>query len=304
MIDLAALTSLAAVERHGSVVAAADALGYTPSAVSQQIKRLHRSVGVELLERVGRGVILTEAGRRLVDEGGAVIAELERIQSDLHAQTAVVRGRLRLAAFSTAVRGLLAPALRSLQDEHPDLRVTLVEREPWEAIDLVAAGDADAGLVHSWGDVPLEIPEHVRAVVIGHDVADVLLPAGHPLAGRAHLTPDDLLDARWIATPEGTICRSWLVRMYVGTGRAPQIAHESMEFAGHVALVAADLGVALVPQLGRGPLPESVRAVPVTDPVPTREISLVHRRGMSRSPALAALLDQVHSAAGSTSVLG
>ena len=99
------------------------------------------------------------------------------------------------------------------------------------------------------------------------------------------------------------ICRSWLVRMYVGTGRAPQIAHESMEFAGHVALVAAGLGVALVPQLGRGPLPASVRAVPVTDPIPTREISLVHRRGMSRSPALVALLEQVRAAAASASAL-
>lgn len=298
MIDLAALSSLGAVSRHGSVVAAAESLGYTPSAVSQQIKRLQRSVGVELLERVGRGVILTEAGRQLVDGGSDVLADLERLQSDLRAGTGQVSGQLRLAAFSTAVRGLLAPAVRALHGAHPELRVTLVEREPWDTIALVANGEADVGLVHSWGDVPLEIPDHVNTAVVAHDVADVLVPADHPLAARTQLTPHDLLDARWVATPEGTICRAWLVRMYVGTGRAPRIAHESMEFASHVALVSAGLGVALVPRLGRGDLPADVSAVAVTDPVPTRRISLLHRRSMDRSPAVRALADAVADAVG------
>lgn len=298
MIDLAALTSLGAVARHGSVVAAADALGYTPSAVSQQVKRLQRSVGVELLERVGRGVILTEAGRRLVDQGSDVLAELERLQSELRAEHGEVSGRLRLAAFSTAVRGLLAPAVRELHRDHPSLRVTLVEREPWDTIALVASGEADVGLVHSWGDVPLEIPEHVSTAVVGHDVADVLVPADHPLARRARVTPHDLLEVDWVATPEGTICRAWLVRMYVGTGRAPRIAHESMEFASHVALVEAGLGVALVPRLGRGALPGSIRAIDVAEPVPTRTITLLHRRSMDRSPAVRALAAAVADAVG------
>ncbi len=296
MIDLAALGSLGAVARHGSVVAAADALGYTPSAVSQQIKRLQRSVGVELLERVGRGVILTDAGRRLVDEGRDVLAGIERLQSDLQAGSDRVAGELRLAAFSTAVRGLLAPAVRALHRAHPDLHVRIVEREPWDTIDLVAAGEADVGLVHSWGDVPLEIPAHVSSAVVGHDVADMLVAADHPLATRRHVRPDDLLDVDWVATPEGTICRSWLVRMYVGTASAPRIAHESMEFASHVALVDAGLGVALVPRLGRGDLPDGVRAVPVVDPVPTREISVLHRRSMSSSPAVRALTTAMRSA--------
>jgi len=298
MIDLAALTSLGAVSRHGSVIAAATSLGYTPSAVSQQIKRLERSVGVDLLERVGRGVILTEAGRQLVDEGGDVLTELERLQSDLRAGTGQVAGRLRLAAFATAVRGLLAPAVGALHRSHPDLQVTLVEREPWDTIALVASGEADVGLVHSWGDVPLEIPDHLSTAVVTHDVADVLVPADHPLAARDRVTPQELLDVRWVATPEGTICRAWLVRMYVGTGQAPRIAHESMEFASHVALVAAGLGVALVPRLGREALPAEVRAVAVTDPVPTREISLLHRRSMDRSPAVRAIAEQISAAVG------
>lgn len=293
MIDLVAVSSLAAVDRHGSVIAAAESLGYTPSAISQQIKRLEHDLGVALLERVGRGVIVTGAGRQLVVEGGAVLSDLERIQAGLHEASAAVTGHLRLAAFSTAVRGLLAPAVGALHARHPDLRVTLVEREPWDAVDLVAGGEADVALVHSWGDVPIAIPEHVGSTVVAHDVADVLLPADHPFAGRAELGPSDLLDVEWVATPEGTICRSWLVRMYVGTGRAPRIAHESMEFSSHIALVAAGLAVALVPRLGREPLPPNVSVVPAVDPVPTRQISVLHRRSMARSPAVQALLDGI-----------
>src|SRR5436190_18679153 len=99
MIDLPALTSLQAVATHGSVVAAADALGFTPSAISQQVKRLERQTNVPLLERVGRGVMLTQEGRHLVDAGSRLLADLEAIESGLHHQAGTVAGRLRLTAF-------------------------------------------------------------------------------------------------------------------------------------------------------------------------------------------------------------
>src|SRR6187549_1873506 len=121
MIDLAALTALRAVDTHGSVVAAADTLGFTPSAVSQQVKRLERQTGVPLLERVGRGVMLTRHGRHLVDAGARVLGDLEEIESGLHRQAEAVAGHLRIVAFSTAMRGLVAPAVRRLLDAHPDL---------------------------------------------------------------------------------------------------------------------------------------------------------------------------------------
>src|ERR1700758_479033 len=130
MIDLAALSALRAVETHGSVVGAADALGFTPSAVSQQVKRLEKQAGVPLLERVGRGVMLTGPGRHLAEQGARLLADLEELQAGLHRQAGTVAGHVRLAAFSTAVRGLIAPALPPLLASCPDLRVTLLEREP------------------------------------------------------------------------------------------------------------------------------------------------------------------------------
>lgn len=290
MIDLTALTSLRAVAAHGSVVAAAEALGFTPSAVSQQVKRLERQTGVPLLERVGRGVVLSRHGRHLVDGGGRLLAGLEQLEAELHREAGAVAGRLRMTAFSTAVRGLVAPRLRLLIDAHPDLVVTLHECEPWDSIDLVASGQADIGVVHRWGDVPLAVPDHLASTSVAQDVADVVVHRDHPLARREVVTPRDLLDEDWVATPEGTICRQWLHRMYDGTGRLPRIAHQSMEFDSHLALARARLGIALVPRLGRQPLGPDLVAVPVTDPVPTRDVVALHRRSMTDSPAVAAVL--------------
>lgn len=290
MIDLVALDSLRAIETHGSVVAAADALGFTPSAVSQQIKRLERQTGVPLLERVGRGVMLTRHGRHLAEQGSRLLSDLEELRSGLHQQAGTVAGRVRLAAFSTAVRGLIAPALPSVLAAYPQLRVTLTEHEPWDAIDLVATGQADLGVAHSWGHVPLPVPGHLTSTTLGHDLAEVIVRRDHPLAGRPVVTPRDLAAEDWIATPEGSICRQWLLRMYDGTGGLPQIAHVSMEFESHLALVRAGLGIALIPRLGRAPLGDDLVALRAADPVPSREIVALNRASMSDSPAVSVLL--------------
>src|SRR3984885_15404110 len=290
MIDLVALDSLRAVDSRGSVVAAAEALGFTPSAVSQQIKRLERQTGVPLLERVGRGVMLTGHGRHLVEQGTRLLDDLEELQSGLHRQAGTVAGHVRLTAFSTAMRGLVAPALPPVLAAHPGLRVSLTEREPWDAVSTVASGQADLGVAHSWGDLPLPVPDHLARIVIACDLADVIVGRDPPLAGRAVVMPRDLAGELWVATPEGSICRQWLLRMYDGTGRLPRIAHVAMEFDSHLALVRAGLGIALVPRLGRAPLGDDLTAVPVADPVPSREIVALHRGSMSDSPAIAALL--------------
>jgi DNA-binding transcriptional LysR family regulator len=234
--------------------------------------------------------MLTREGRHLVDSGSRLLADLESIESGLHQQAGTVAGHLRITAFSTAMRGLVAPRVRDLRAAHPDLTLTLTEREPWDAIEIIASGQADVGVAHSWGDVPLTIPDHLATTSLADDVADVIVHASHPLASRARVTPHDLVDEGWIATPEGTICREWLTRMYQGTGRHPLIAHQSMEFQSHLALVRAGLGVALVPRLGREELTDDLVALRAHDPVPTRDIVAVHRRSMAQSPAVQAVV--------------
>jgi DNA-binding transcriptional LysR family regulator len=296
MIDLVALSSLRAVQTHGSVTGAAEALGYTPSAVSQQIKRLEHQTGVALLERVGRGVMLTALGRRLVEDGASVLTDLELLESSLRGEGGHVGGRLRVATFSTAMRGLVAPAVGTLLGKHPDLVVALAEREPWEAVALVGEGQVDLAVVHSWGDLPLAIPDHLDHLALLDDVADVIVPSDHLIAGLDRVSPADLLPHGWIATPEGTICRQWLLRMYDGTGHLPVIAHQAVEFDSHVAMVGAGLGIALIPRLGRATLPPGVVAVAAIDPVPTRTVSAVYRRSMVDHPAVRVVLEALSDA--------
>lgn len=295
MMDLTALRSLEAVQAHGSVVAAAQALGFTPSAVSQQIKRLERQSGVELLERVGRGVILSGPGRILVEQGARIAADLERLETDLHAHAGEVTGDVALVGFSTAMRGLIGPVAADLMATYPGLRIRLREVEPWQAVDEVVGGQADVAVVHRWGDVPIAIPDHLDRTTVHRDEAEVIVRDDHRLASRRTVTPHDLAEEHWIATPEGTICRQWLQRMYAGTGRLPVIEHTSMEFDSHLALVSAGLGIALVPRLGRSPLPANTRAVAVTDPVPEREVLAVWRHSQDRSPAVRALVGSLKS---------
>jgi DNA-binding transcriptional LysR family regulator len=293
MIDLEAVVSLRAVATQGSVVAAATALGYTPSAVSQQVKRLERETGIALLERAGRGVILTEAGSRLVVASTPILADLERLRADLQLAGSDdrVTGEIRLAAFSTVVRGLVIPVLGDLAERHPDLALPLRESEPWESIALVASGQRDLGIVHRWGGVALAMPDHLVSTPLFTDVADVILHRDHPLAGRSELHPAELAGERWVATFEATICRQWLRRLFDGVANAPRIVHESMEFANHVELARAGLAVALVPRLGRGDLGPDVVAIPTVAPASTRDVLAVHRRSQEDSPALRAALD-------------
>ncbi|MBM6400118.1 LysR family transcriptional regulator [Phycicoccus sonneratiae] len=294
MIDVDHLVTLSAVRRTGSIGGAAADLGYTPSAVSQQVKRLERRVGGAVLERVGRGVMLTELGRHLVDEGADILARLEALESGLGRVTGgPVSGSVRLVAFSTAVRGLVAPALRALAGAEPLLDVTVVEHDPHDAIHLVASGAADAALVHHWGDLPLPFPEHLEVVLLGTDTADVLVPAGHPLAGRGPVDATAFADEPWVCAPVGSVCDGWLTHMFDLHGRRPDVRHRAMEFSSQVGLVAEGVCVGLVPRLGREQLPAAVVPVAVTDPVPTRRVMMTWRRTMAPSPAIGRVRDEL-----------
>lgn len=293
MIDLEAVRSLRTVAREGTVSAAASVLGFTPSAVSQQIKRLERETGVALLERVGRGVTLTDAGTQLVVGSTPILADLERLRADLQARAprdGALSGEVRIAAFSTVVRGLLAPLLADLARAHPDLRLPVRESEPWETVALIASGQRDLGIAHQWGGVALTIPDNVVVTPLFTDVADVVLHRDHPLAGRSALHPRDLADEAWVATFETTICRQWLRRLFDGVRNAPRVVYESMEFENHLELARTGAVVALVPRLGRGPLGPDLVAVPTVEPASTRDVVAVHRRSQADSPALRATL--------------
>ncbi|TVL91700.1 LysR family transcriptional regulator [Streptomyces sp. SAJ15] len=285
MLDLSRLRALHAVGVHGSVSAAAIALGYTPSAVSQQIAKLERETRTTLLERQGRGVALTDAARQLADTAEELLALVERAETALEERRGQPAGRLVIGAFATAARGLLPSVLAELTACHESLDARLVEVDPHLSPDLVARGVIDLAVAHDWDIAPRPAPDGVRRAVIGDDPSDVLVPARHPLADRTALRREDLVGLRWICQPPGTVCHDWLVRTLRATGHEPDLAYQVAEYHSQLALVAAGLGVALVPLLGRGPLPDGVASIPL-HPTPVRRLYALWRPGAARRPAI------------------
>ncbi|GLW65838.1 LysR family transcriptional regulator [Actinomadura rubrobrunea] len=297
MLDLERLRALHAVATYGSVSAAADVLHVTTSAVSQQLAKLERETGQKLLERNGRGVRLTDAAELLVGHADRILSLVERAQADLEAHRGAVVGRLAVAAFPTAARGLLPAALRRLRADHPGLRVQLREQDPMQSIPLVVRGDHDMAIVQDWSNEPLSIPEGLHKGPICEDVVDVALPADHPLAGRERVDLKELAGDAWIASTPGSICCDWLTHTLRSVDAEPRVAHMAYEFATQLALVAAGLGNAVLPRMGRCDVPEGVRIVELETPL-TRRVYAVWREEAARRPALRAALDAFRDAAG------
>jgi DNA-binding transcriptional LysR family regulator len=299
MLDLGRLRALHAVHTHGSVGAAAQALGYTPSAVSQQISKLERETGSVLLERHGRGVALTDAAHLLVETAQRLMSIVEAAEVELEEQRGRPTGRLTLAAFPTAACGLLPGVLAELAAAHPGLELRLMEVDAHLSVELVTRGAVDVAVAHDWDIAPLPAPAGLERVVIGDDRCDVLVPAGHRLAGRASLVRADVAHERWICQPPGSVCHDWLVRTLREAGTEPDMAFQVGEYGTQLALVEAGLGIALVPRLGRGPVPEGV-AVLRLEPAPVRRLYALWRTGAARRPSIVAAVEALgsHWAAG------
>lgn len=199
-------------------------------------------------------------------------------------------GTIRVAAFSTAVRGLLAPRLGELQAVHPGLGVAVDELDPAPALAALAAGGVDLALVHDLDGVSLPLPGGVRTKALHTDVGDLIVRLDHPLAERRGVTSRDLRGLTWVTSPPGTACHDWFQRLLGGVEANPRVRHRIDDFSTQLALVDACGLTALVPRLARPVLPETLRSVPI-EPAPARRVDAVWRLGSDHSPALHALVD-------------
>lgn len=290
MLNFERLRVLHAVSTTGSVSGAARVLHVTTSAISQQMARLERETGQRLAERQGRGIRLTEAGLLLARNAGYLLAQVEQVEADLAGHSGAVTGTLNIAAFATAARGLLPGVLQDLRSRYPDLSVSLSEQEPHEAIPALSRGHLDVAVVQDWaGDTPA-VPGGLSRLDLIEDPFDAALPADHPLAGRETITLSELAAEDWISWSTGQICHEWLTRTLRADGTEPRIRHTASEHSTQLALVAAGLGTALIPRLGREPAPPPVRFVPL-DPPPTRHIFALWRASSAARPAIGATLN-------------
>jgi DNA-binding transcriptional LysR family regulator len=293
MLDLSRLPYLHAVHVHGSVGAAARALGYTPSAVSQHIGKLEREVGTRLLEPVGRGVTLTDAALILVDAAEAVRAASETAQARLEELDGDLAGTLRVACFPSAIRGVAAPALGSLSAAAPELHFQLREMTPDDGHEAVAGGHVDVALVHDWEHEQGSFSAGLEKRHLADDPVDLAVPADHPLARRTSVSLTETVEEVWVTDVSQGICTRWIIDMLHEHNEHPRIAFRVEEYASQLALVAAGLCVSVLPRLGRPPLPDGVRTVPLTGPVPIRRFVALYRQTSAPRPAIHRLIEEM-----------
>lgn len=296
MFSLERLRILRAISRHGSVVGAAESLHVTTSAVSQQLAKLEREAGQPLISRSGRGIRLTDAGLLLAGHADRVLSQLELAQSDLEAHRGLAVGDLRLAAFPTAARGLFPSALVTLRQNHPSLRPHLTEMEPGQSVPLLTRGDLDLAIVLDWYNRPLSLPTGLAKAPLLDDPIDIAMPADHRCAGRRQVELRDFADEDWVVWPAGEFCHEVLMFTMRSAGIEPRIAHLAQEHHTQLALVAAGLGVAVAPRLGRDQLPEGVVTIPARDEM-RRHIFAVWREDADRRPSIRAAVQALEKAA-------
>jgi DNA-binding transcriptional LysR family regulator len=295
MLDVRRLRLLSELHERGTVTAVARALAYTPSAVSQQLATLEREAGVQLLERRGRRLRLTDAGRGLVEHADAVIARLELAESELAAAAGdAVAGRVRVAAFQTAASGLVLPLLGSLRAEHPELRLELVELEAEEGLELLLRGAVDLVVAEEYEYAPRTRDRSLVRRDICRDPLVLVLPDGHPLAAAdPEAAPLAGLAGEAWATPRlGTAFVDSMVRACRALGGfEPDRRHVSNDLAVLEQLVAAGEAVALLPSLGRPGRTPGVAVRRVAEAPLERGIFIALRRGSAGRAALAAVAD-------------
>jgi DNA-binding transcriptional LysR family regulator len=298
MLDVRKLLLLRELAHRSTIAAVAEALCYTPSAVSQQLAALERDAGVPLLRRTGRRVTLTPAGAALAGQTEEILALLERAAAGLAAARAGLSGPLRIGAFPTAMRTILPAALVALGRDHPGLELMVTELDPAAVPDALRSGALDVALVHEYEFVPAPRDPALDTEPLLEE-ATFLASAGPPPTVGEDTAGEDPVgshrDSPWIMASPGTLCHTMAVRACQAAGFTPRIRHHADDFVTVLALVAAGQGVALVPQLGAtGPPP----GVVLTELPARRRTRIAYRNGTRHHPPVSACIAAIRAAAG------
>lgn len=289
MLDIRRLFVLRAVAELGSMTAAAEPLGYTPAAVSAHIAALERQTGTTLLERHRRGVRLTAAGALLAEHAEAIRQRVDHAECALRDLLDVRSGRLRVVGFPSAATALLPEVIGAFHRGHPDVEMTMNIHDNDSCPELVREGTHDLAVVFDgYPDQHVDLTDLCAHRLLADPLA-VALTADHRFAARSALTVEDLRGEAWIRdnSPDPS-CRELLDHLAGRAGFRPHVAFDAGDYVATGRLVAAGVGVALVPSLGADQMPAGVRLVPIT-PAVTRQVHVVVPH--HPSPSAAALRD-------------
>jgi DNA-binding transcriptional LysR family regulator len=300
MLDPHRLRLLAEFADRGTIAATATALGYTPSAVSQQLAVLEREAGTGLLDRTARSAELTDAGRRLAGHARQILAMMEAAESDLSARAQEPEGRVVVTAFPSAAAAF-APALAHSLRVHPGLTLLMRQSQPGEGPRPVSSGEADIALVDDWSGRLAQPGAGQPGLLQFHrllrDPLVLVVPRNHPVASQQRIQLRKLRDEAWMVAPAGEPSRQAVDRLLAGSGGIPQVSWEFEGLGTILSLVARGIGIAAVPRLalaaGAGRV--TVRDLPGT--VPARDVFAVVRASSVRRPAISVVLAALHAAA-------
>ncbi|MGB3763693.1 MAG: LysR substrate-binding domain-containing protein [Ornithinimicrobium sp.] len=283
------LLTLQAVVEEGTVLGAADRLGLTASAVSQQLSRLQRDVPQPIMHRRGRANVPTEAAGLLVRLAQQMRDLDEQTRSELEMLDGQVSGSLTMASFPTGFRGLLIPATVGLRERHPNLVVTLHELSPESAVAAVRAGTVDVALVHDWTDRHVRLQDGVSDWPIGLDRVDLVAREDHPFTvGPDGIDFAELDHQVWIDDTPG-VFSDWLLQSLDAHRLSYRIGATVEHLAIRLRLVLEGFGIGLLPRLGRGDLPDGLVTLPLKG-APTRRLYAVHRDVSGQRPDVRAAL--------------
>ena len=288
MLDPRRLRVLREVVNRGSFSAAAQALAFTQSAVSQQVAALERETGTTLVQRGVRPVRLTDAGRALVAHAEAVLARLDEAEQELGEIAGLRRGRLRLASFPTAIATIVPSAIAQFNRRHPDVELTVVDDHQQGLLARLTRWELDLALIYDHEALP-ETEVRLERAHLLDDPFELVVPDKHPLAGRASVALAELADATWIGgTPDGAYARI-VVHSCRAAGFEPRLDFGSDDYHAVQAFVAVGLGVAILPRLALSfPRPGLAR-VALAEP-PVRRIAAARLAASFRSAATASML--------------
>lgn len=300
MLDLRRLRLLRELKERGTIAAVADALQFTPSAISQQLGLLERETGVRLLERAGRGVRLTDPALVLVEHADVLLERAALAEADLAAAAGTVTGRGRIAAFRSAALRLALPAIRALARDAPRLRCELIEAEPEQALPALALGDVDLVLGDEWSHQPWRLPSGLERHELLRDPVHLVLPARHPAARRHQdAVPLAVLAGETWTTGHAGMGWEEMTRRICREhgGFDPDIRHRTIDASVSLALVAGGLAVAMLPDLALPDRHPGTVVRPIArDPV-ARTIHAVARTADAARPSTQALVAAVRGAA-------
>src|SRR5690349_21709591 len=301
MLDVRRLKVLCEVARHGSFSGAAAALGYTQPAVSRQIATLEAETGTLLVRRVPQGVVLTDAGRLLVDRGTAILARLQDVELELKALAGLEGGSLRIASFASAAASIVPLAIANFRERYPAVELQIVMADPVDSMPQLRAGELDMAISHDpLGGQPAADgcvvvgegngPADIELFHLFDDPMYVALPAGHPLADAYPLRLSDFANEPWmLATTTHCPDSRLFLRSCHEAGFEPRIAFQNDDYPAILGFVAAGVGVALIPDMVTRGIREDV-VVRTLEPAPPSRPILAALPSGYRSPAALAML--------------